>query len=328
MVTFDYVLVGGGLQNALLAAALVARRPKARVALLEAAPRIGGNHTRRFHSPHLQPPQRAFVEPFVVHASPATTCISRARLARCRNHTPRSARTRCTSGERLATSGRLELRLGIARSASSQATWLATVRPGGAGGDRVHAALTLRRRARDRFQSSSGSSSRSQQAWAHHPHADGRASGRRSTAFAFSTSFRSRRIVCWWKIPISRILGSRRAGTPHRHPRATAKARGVESSRCCARRRACCLCRRMPLRPPIQPGLLHGGYQGGWFHPTTAIRSRSPCALAATIASAPIEALSGASRRSLQRARHSAMPRCSTACCARLFAPEQRYHVA
>jgi lycopene beta-cyclase len=47
---FDYLLVGGGLGNALIALALFAARPGARVGLVEQAPALGGNHVWCFHS--------------------------------------------------------------------------------------------------------------------------------------------------------------------------------------------------------------------------------------------------------------------------------------
>jgi lycopene beta-cyclase len=67
---FDYVLVGGGLQNALVASALARHRPEARVALVEAAARLGGNHVWCFHALDVPESAGAFVEPFVVRRWP------------------------------------------------------------------------------------------------------------------------------------------------------------------------------------------------------------------------------------------------------------------
>ncbi len=64
---FDVVLVGGGLQNALIALALFDRNPHARVALVERSERVGGNHTWSFHSGDVPDGARSFVEPLVVH---------------------------------------------------------------------------------------------------------------------------------------------------------------------------------------------------------------------------------------------------------------------
>jgi lycopene beta-cyclase len=50
---FDAILVGGGLQNGLVLMALLAQKPKLRVALVERAARLGGNHTWSFHGADL-----------------------------------------------------------------------------------------------------------------------------------------------------------------------------------------------------------------------------------------------------------------------------------
>ena len=46
----DYVLVGGGLQNGLVALAVRARQPAARIVMIDRGPRPGGNHTWCFHA--------------------------------------------------------------------------------------------------------------------------------------------------------------------------------------------------------------------------------------------------------------------------------------
>lgn len=48
--TFDHLLVGGGLQNGLIAWLLLQRDPAAKVALIEAGDCIGGNHTWSYHA--------------------------------------------------------------------------------------------------------------------------------------------------------------------------------------------------------------------------------------------------------------------------------------
>jgi len=69
-VRFDYVLVGGGLQNALVALALRARRGPVRIALVERASRLGGNHTWSFHEGDVTPASRTWLEPLVAHRWP------------------------------------------------------------------------------------------------------------------------------------------------------------------------------------------------------------------------------------------------------------------
>ena len=70
-VGFDYVLVGGGLQNALLALALRARQPAARVALVERGASLGGNHTWSFHDGDVPEAAREWVDPLVAHRWPS-----------------------------------------------------------------------------------------------------------------------------------------------------------------------------------------------------------------------------------------------------------------
>lgn len=66
----DLVLVGGGLQNALAALAVLGARPEARVVLVEAGRRVGGNHTWCFHAGDVPERARALVEPLVVASWP------------------------------------------------------------------------------------------------------------------------------------------------------------------------------------------------------------------------------------------------------------------
>ena len=63
---FDYVLVGGGLQNGLCALAIADRRPAARIALVERASALGGNHTWCFHAADVDREARTFVDRLVV----------------------------------------------------------------------------------------------------------------------------------------------------------------------------------------------------------------------------------------------------------------------
>jgi lycopene beta-cyclase len=62
---FDVVLVGGGLQNALIALCLLDQRPAARVALVERERGIGGNHTWSFHAGDVPTEASAIVEQLV-----------------------------------------------------------------------------------------------------------------------------------------------------------------------------------------------------------------------------------------------------------------------
>lgn len=62
---FDYVLVGGGLANGLIALELLRTRPNVRIALVERSPALGGNHTWSFHEQDIDPAMAATVQPLV-----------------------------------------------------------------------------------------------------------------------------------------------------------------------------------------------------------------------------------------------------------------------
>jgi lycopene beta-cyclase len=64
---FDYVLVGGGLQNGLCALAIRAHQPAARIALVERGAALGGNHTWSFHEADVAEAERRWLDPLVVH---------------------------------------------------------------------------------------------------------------------------------------------------------------------------------------------------------------------------------------------------------------------
>ncbi|HEU5074746.1 MAG TPA: lycopene beta-cyclase CrtY [Polyangiaceae bacterium] len=69
--SFEVVLVGGGLANALLALALLQRSPRGSVALIEAGTRLGGNHTWSFHEGDLPSGARSYVEPLMEYRWPS-----------------------------------------------------------------------------------------------------------------------------------------------------------------------------------------------------------------------------------------------------------------
>jgi lycopene beta-cyclase len=69
--THDVVLVGGGLASGLTVLALRRRWPRLRLALVEAGPALGGNHTWSFHGTDLDDDGAALVEPLVERRWPA-----------------------------------------------------------------------------------------------------------------------------------------------------------------------------------------------------------------------------------------------------------------
>ncbi len=67
---FDYVFAGGGLANTLAAYRLRQANPNLQIAIIERAPRIGGNHTWSFHGTDLTPAQHQWLQPFIAHNWP------------------------------------------------------------------------------------------------------------------------------------------------------------------------------------------------------------------------------------------------------------------
>jgi len=65
---FDYALVGGGLQNGLVALAIRGRRPAARIAMIERGTTVGGNHTWCFHAGD---GRASWIDPLVVRRWPS-----------------------------------------------------------------------------------------------------------------------------------------------------------------------------------------------------------------------------------------------------------------
>jgi lycopene beta-cyclase len=78
----EYVLVGGGLQNALVALALLERRPETRLCLVERGEQLGGNHTWCFHADDVPESARALIEPLVVRRWPAHDVVFPSRRRR------------------------------------------------------------------------------------------------------------------------------------------------------------------------------------------------------------------------------------------------------
>jgi len=67
MPEFDLILVGGGLANGLIALRLLAQRPELRVAMIEAGPAPGGDHTWSFHAGDIAPAAHGWVAPIVAY---------------------------------------------------------------------------------------------------------------------------------------------------------------------------------------------------------------------------------------------------------------------
>lgn len=63
--TFDYLLIGGGLQSGLMALSVLHHQPQARVAIIERESHLGGNHTWSFHASDIPTGSDQWLEPLV-----------------------------------------------------------------------------------------------------------------------------------------------------------------------------------------------------------------------------------------------------------------------
>lgn len=114
----DYALVGGGLQNGLIALAVRAHQPAARIVMIERGATLGGNHTWCFHAGDIDDDRAAWIAPLVVKSWPGYdvafpaharrldstyACVTSDRLAevvaRSLAHAGSEVRLRCTALE-------------------------------------------------------------------------------------------------------------------------------------------------------------------------------------------------------------------------------------
>lgn len=68
--TFDYLLLGGGLQSGLIALALHHYQPQASVAIVERANRLAGNHTWSFHASDVSPAAEPWIDSVIEYQWP------------------------------------------------------------------------------------------------------------------------------------------------------------------------------------------------------------------------------------------------------------------
>jgi lycopene beta-cyclase len=62
----DCILVGGGLANAMIALCLKEAQPAIKLKIIEKGPSLGGNHTWSFHTPDIDPENRALIAPLII----------------------------------------------------------------------------------------------------------------------------------------------------------------------------------------------------------------------------------------------------------------------
>ncbi len=72
---YDWLLVGGGLQNGLITLGILAARPEAKIALIDPKERPGHAHTWCFHKSDLDGPMDSWFEPLVAHRWPTQRVV-------------------------------------------------------------------------------------------------------------------------------------------------------------------------------------------------------------------------------------------------------------
>jgi lycopene beta-cyclase len=327
---FDYVLVGGGLQNALIAAALVHRERGARVAVVEAQATLGGNHLWCFHALDIPELAVPFVEPFVVQRWP-----------RYRVHFPAyskmidepyAAVTSSALHERLstlATMGQLELRLGTpARGVEPGRVELAS-------GEALTADVVIDARGPERF------AERAAIGYQKFVGLELRVtpeSAPREPMLMDCTVEQVGGLRFAYVLPLApdRVLvedtyfsddaGLDDAALEAEILRYAARSGLVVHSVLRRERGVLPLPATPPVRTDNPAGLVRGGYQGGWFHPTTGYSFPLAVRLAAVIADSSLEELpSRLAELALRTRRQQRFAALLNRLLFRGFAPAQRY---
>lgn len=341
---YQYILVGGGLQNGLLAMALLARHPGARLALVEKAPALGGNHTWCFHADDVPEAARAFVTPLVAHRWPGYE-VRFPGLARSLD-TPYAAVTSATLDRvvraRLAEAPGCDLFLdtevievGGREVVLGNGRVLAAELVIDARGPELCARADVDR-ARTGYQKFFGLELR-----VHQPH------GLERPVLMDATVPQTDGFRFLYTLPLDRdrllVEDTYFSDTPDLDHAATragilahAAARGLAIAEVV---RAESGVLPLPWQPPepldldelaaAEPGPLRAGYQGGWFHPVTGYSFPLAVRLALHVAGTPIADVRGPGLARLARAhRKQVQYGCRlNKMLFRWFPPAQRYHV-
>ncbi len=327
----EYVLVGGGLQNALIALALLERRPDTRLTLIEREPELGGNHTWCLHEGDVPAELSSVVASLMERRWPAHDVI----FPRARRRLPSAYLALTSAGLRRALSSRF---------ASAPAARLLTanvlaVEPGRAvlqGGAAVHGQLLVDARGPGQLAAraagyqkflglelelSSGTAPELPLLMdASVPQLDG-------FRFVYVLPWAPARVL----VEDTYYSTSPELDRPLLRERVLAYAagRGMQV-RSVLREEHGVLPLPSELPEPASPaGLVCAGYAGGLFHPTTGYSMPVALRFAAFLAARPAAAALGADYQRW-RAAHARQVRFCLLLNRMLFgafAPEERYHV-
>ena len=330
---YEYVLVGGGLQNGLLAMALLQTRPEARIALVERSQSLGGNHTWCFHAGDLPADAAELVDPLIAHRWPAYEVVfpTHARRVESAYAAITSQRFDQVLQEKLREAPGVDLILGSeAKAVGEHGVELAD-------GRRLAGRLVVDARGPEQaaspgsalgFQKFVGLELRLRQ-----PH------GRRIPMLMDAMLPQSEGFRFMYVLPLApdRVLVEDTYFSDtrwlddesgRREVLRYAEARGWEVEAIEREERGVL---PLPWKGTFDPVLrspLLAGYQGGWFHPVTGYSFPVALRLARAVARAPIEAPFGAIRE-LERELHAQRKFCYLL--NRMFfvwfEPPQRYHV-
>jgi lycopene beta-cyclase len=285
------ILVGGGLQNALIALAVLEKDALAPIVLLESAGKLGGNHTWSFHQGDVPPSLRAIVDRLVVHAWPGYSVafpgFDRTFHTTYSSIDSSSLHSVVTEAFRRAPNARLRLNTPVER-VEARAVKIA-------GGEWIGAALVVDARgpgtgdARSGFQKFLGVEVQLSSPWssklpclidARVPQLDG-------FRFIYTLPLAPDRVLVedtvYSSSPFLDDAAMRARLMDH------LAARGARVERVLREERGVL---PLPLDPfvPGHQRPVHGGYGGGWFHPTTGYSLPVAATLAAAVAQAWPEA--------------------------------------
>ncbi len=314
----DLALVGGGLQNGLVALATLAARPDARIALFERGAALGGNHTWCFHQDDVPDAARPWIEPLVDRSWPGYH-VRFARYERALSSTYAcitASRLDEVVRARLAVSPNASLHLGSEAVAIEPGRVIVRARDGGTRD--VRAATVIDARGPDRAGGTGG-----WQKFVGLELALARPHGLEVPILMDATVEQLDGFRFVYVLPLApdRLLvedtcfsdGARLdAAAMRARVLAYAEARGWHAREIVREERGV-----LPMTwdadvTPPEPGLVTAGYQGGWFHPVTGYSFPIALRLAAAVgdaigrgedAAAAVAALVPAHRAQLRFAR-------------------------
>lgn len=329
----DYLLVGGGLQNGLIALAVRARQPTARIVMIERGPEAGGNHTWCFHAGDV-PAAAAWIDPLVVARWPGYDVAFPAHRRRL------DSSYACVSSVRLAACVRAALdREGSALLASSTALVVEAdsvlVRSADGAVRELRARAVIDARGPDRATTMGGG----WQKFVGHELRLARPHGLDRPMLMDATVPQRDGFRFFYVLPLApdRVLvedtrfsdGSYLDVAALRGEIATyARARGLDVA-AVEREEVGVLPLPARAEPPSPTAPLVAGYAGGWFHPVTGYSFPIAARLAALVASVAADRLFGDALASCARdhARQLRFGLLLNKMMFRWFAPDQRFRV-